>query len=74
MQSNASTLTAERKEHLSRLLAEEKAELEAEEKARARSGGIGTFLSHEQKKAFSGAGGIEERIRRGKGGMIAEAD
>lgn len=74
MSVNASSLTTERKEHLSKLLAEEKAELEAEEKARAKSGGMGSFLSQEQKKVFSGAGGIEERIRRGKSGLVAEAD
>ncbi|THH09615.1 hypothetical protein EW145_g1902 [Phellinidium pouzarii] len=74
MSSNASFLTSERKEHLTKLLAEEKAELELDEKARTRSGGMGSFLSQEQKKVFSGAGGIEERIRRGRGGLVAEAD
>ncbi|KAI5116191.1 hypothetical protein M0805_002286 [Coniferiporia weirii] len=74
MSSNASSLTSERKERLTKLLAEEKAELEAEEKARTKSGGMGSFLGQEQKKVFSGAGGIEERIRRGRGGMIAEVD
>ena len=74
MSVNASSLTAERKEHLSRLLAEEKAELEAEEKARTRSGGMGSFLSQEQKKVFSGAGGIEERIRRGRVGLVVNTD
>ncbi|KAL5535819.1 CWC25 [Sanghuangporus sanghuang] len=74
MSANASSLTAERKEHLSRLLAKEKAELEAEEKARARSGGMGSFLTQEQKKVFSGAGGIEERIRRGRSGLVANVD
>ncbi|OCB87916.1 hypothetical protein A7U60_g5053 [Sanghuangporus baumii] len=74
MSSNASSLTAERKEHLSRLLAKEKAELEAEEKARVRSGGMGSFLTQEQKKVFSGAGGIEERIRRGRSGLVANVD
>ncbi|KAL5494937.1 CWC25 [Sanghuangporus weigelae] len=74
MSANASSLTTERKEHLSKLLAREKAELEAEEKARARSGGMGSFLTQEQKKVFSGAGGIEERIRRGRSGLVANVD
>lgn len=74
MSSNASSLTVERKERLERLLAEEKAELEAEDKLRAKSGGMGSFLNQEQKKVFSGTGGIEERIRRGRGGMVAVAD
>ena len=74
MSANATSLTAERKEHLSKLLEEEKAELEAEEKARARSGGMGSFLNQEQKKVFSGAGGVEERIRRGRSGLVASVD
>ena len=39
------------------------AELEAEERERAKSKGMGGFLSHEQKKVFGGSGGLEERIR-----------
>ncbi|KAH8119869.1 Pre-mRNA splicing factor-domain-containing protein [Phellopilus nigrolimitatus] len=74
MSSNASSLTVERKERLTILLAEEKAEIETEEKRRAKSGGMGSFLNQEQKKVFSGVGGIEERIKRGRGGMVAEAD
>ena len=74
MTSNATSLTAERKERLTTLLAEEKAELEAEEKARAKSGGMGSFLSQEQKKVFGGSGGLEDRIRRGRGGMVAIVD
>ena len=74
MSSNAAKHEEERKERLLKLLEQEKADLEAEKKARAKSGGMGSFLSQEQKKVFSGAGGVEERIRRGRGGMIAEAD
>ena len=74
MTSNAAKHEDERKERLMSLLEKEKAEYEAEEKARARSGGMGSFLSQEQKKVFGGAGGVEERIRRGRGGMVAEAD
>ena len=55
-------------------MAEEKAELEAEERRRAKSKGIGSFLSAEQKKVFGGEGGLEDLIRRGRGGLVAEAD
>ena len=72
MSSNATSLTAERKERLTTLLATEKAELEAEEKARSKSGGMGSFLSQEQKKVFGGS--VEDRIRRGRGGMVAIVD
>ncbi|KAI0654261.1 Pre-mRNA splicing factor-domain-containing protein [Cubamyces menziesii] len=74
MSSNASTLSVERREHLSQLLEREKAELEAEERARAKSKGMGDFLSYEQKKVFGGTGGLEDRIRRGRGQMRVEAD
>ena len=74
MTTNASAMSAERREHLGTLLAQEKAELELEEQARAKSRGMGGFLSQEQKKVFGGVGGIEERIRRGRGQMRVEAD
>ena len=74
MSSNASSMTVERRERLTKLLEQEKAELDAEERARAKSKGMGDFLSLESKKVFSGAGGIEERIRRGRGQMHVEAD
>ncbi|GJE85848.1 pre-mRNA-splicing factor CWC25 [Phanerochaete sordida] len=74
MTANASEMSVERREHLTKLLEREKAEHEAEEQARAKSGGMGSFLSHEQKKVFGGIGGIEDRIRRGRGGMHVDAD
>lgn len=74
MSSNATSLTQERREHLTKLLEWEKEELENEEKARAKSKGTGGFLSHEQKKIFGGSGGLEERIRRGRGQMRVGAD
>ncbi|EMD41893.1 hypothetical protein CERSUDRAFT_110446 [Gelatoporia subvermispora B] len=74
MSSNASTLTVERKERLTQLLEQEKAEMEAEERVRAKAGGMGSFLSQEQKKVFSAAGGIEDRIRRGRGTMRVDHD
>ncbi|KAI0782372.1 Pre-mRNA splicing factor-domain-containing protein [Irpex lacteus] len=74
MSSNASEMTSERRERLTKLLEQEKAELEAEERARTKSKGMGDFLSHEQKKVFGGTGGIEDRIRRGRGQMHVDAD
>lgn len=74
MSSNASSLTVERKEHLTQLLEREKAEQEVEERTRAKNKGMGDFLSHEQKKVFGGTGGLEDRIRRGRGQMRVEAD
>lgn len=74
MTTNASEMSVERREHLTQLLEKEKAELEVEERARAKSKGMGNFLSHEQKKVFGGTGGLEERIKRGRGQMHADAD
>jgi hypothetical protein len=74
MSSNASSMNIERQERLNALLAKEKADLEAEERARAKSKGMGGFLSQEQKKVFGGSGGLEERIKRGRGGMLVDAE
>jgi hypothetical protein len=72
MSSGASDLKVERHRRLATLRAKEEAELEAEEKSRAKSKGMGGFLSNEQKKVYNG--GLEERIRRGRGGMVVDAD
>lgn len=74
MSNNAAEMSADRKDRLNALLEKEKAELEAEERARAKSKGMGGFLSHEQKKVFGGHGGLEERLRRGKAGLVAQVD
>ena len=74
MSANASNLVEERRERLTSLLEQEKAELEEEDRARAKSKGMGGFLSLEQKKVFGGAGGLEERIRRGRGQMRIDGD
>ncbi|KAF9814181.1 hypothetical protein IEO21_05250 [Rhodonia placenta] len=71
---DASSMTVERKERLAQLLEQEKLEAEAEARVRAKSKGMGGFLSQEQKKVFGGEGGIEERIRRGRGQMRVDAD
>ncbi|KAH9944253.1 Pre-mRNA splicing factor-domain-containing protein [Epithele typhae] len=59
---------------LTQLLERERAEHEAEERERVKSKGMGGFLSHEQKKVFGGSGGLEERIRRGRGQMRVDGD
>lgn len=75
MSSGAATLDAERKERLNALLEKEKAQLEAEDKARAKSKGMSGYLSHQQKMVFGGGeGGLEDRIRRGRGGMVVDTD
>jgi len=74
MSSNASTLAVDRQERLKAMLEKEKAELEAEERARQKSKGMGGFLSLESKKVFGGEGGLEERLRRGRGGLVRDAD
>lgn len=74
MTTNASAMSTERQERLSAMLEKEKAELAAEQQARAKSKGMGEFLSYEQKKVFGGSGGLEERIRRGRGGMVVDND
>lgn len=74
MQSNASSMEADRQKRLLELLAKEKAELEAENEARSKSKGMGGFLSQEQKRVFGGEGGLEDRIRRGRSGLVADTD
>lgn len=74
MSSDASTMSVERRERLTQLLAQEKAELEVEERLRTKSKGMGSFLSHESKKVFSAEGGLEARIKRGRGQMYVGAD
>jgi len=74
MQSNASGMEFDRQKRLLELLAKEKAELEAENEVRSKSRGMGGFLSQEQKKVFGGEGGLEDRIRRGRGGLVVDAD
>ncbi|KAG1795796.1 Pre-mRNA splicing factor-domain-containing protein [Suillus plorans] len=74
MQSGAANMEVERQQRLMALLEKEKADLEAEERARAKSKGMGGFLGQEQKKVFGGIGGLEDRLKRGRGGLVADAD
>ncbi|KAJ7492424.1 Pre-mRNA splicing factor-domain-containing protein [Mycena latifolia] len=74
MSSNATSMSIERQERLAQMLEKEKAELARDEEARMKSKGMGGFLSQEQKKVFGGSIGLEDRIRRGRGGMVVDAD
>ncbi|KAH7909784.1 Pre-mRNA splicing factor-domain-containing protein [Hygrophoropsis aurantiaca] len=74
MQSSATTMELERQKRLMELLEKEKADLDAEERARAKSKGMGGFLSQEQKNVFGGVGGLEDRIKRGRGRLVADVD
>lgn len=67
-------MEAQRQKRLLALLEKEKAELEADRLAREKSKGMGSFLSQEQKRVFGGAGGLEDRIRRGRHGLVTEAE
>jgi hypothetical protein len=74
MTTNAAEMSVERKDRLAALLEKEKADLESEERARAKSKGMGGFLSNEQKKVFGGHGGLEERLRRSRAGLVTQVD
>lgn len=67
-------METQRQKRLLALLEKEKAELEADRLAREKSKGMGNFLSQEQKRVFGGAGGLEDRIRRGRHGLVAEVE
>ncbi|KAG6879855.1 hypothetical protein C0992_010524 [Termitomyces sp. T32_za158] len=74
MSSNAAALSVEREARLAALQEKEKSELAADDAARFKSKGMASFLSSEQKKVFGGTGGLEERIRRGRGGLVGNID
>jgi len=74
MSSNATEMSSERQDHLKKLLEQEKRELELEHELRAKSKGMSGFLSQEQKKVFGGSGDLEERLRRGRAGLVSRID
>jgi len=73
MSSNATTMSTERQERLTKLLEQEKIELEAEQRAREKSRGMTGYLSQEQKRMM-GSVGLDERIKRGRHGLVSERD
>lgn len=74
MSSNATEMSTERQDHLKKLLEQEKREMELEQQLRAKSKGMGGFLNQEQKKVFGGSGDLEERLRRGRAGLVSRID
>ena len=74
MSSNAMEMSNERQEHLKKRLEEEKRELELEQELRAKSKVMSGFLNQEQKKVFGGSGDLEERLRRGRAGLVSRMD
>jgi len=73
--SNASDVNDERRRRLETRLAEERAEMELENKLRAKSGGSSAFINDQQKRVFGGLdGGLGEYMRRGKMGMVVERE
>jgi len=75
MMSNASAVNDERRQRLETRLAEERAEMELENKLRAKSGGSSAFINDQQKRVFGGLdGGLGEYMRRGKMGMVVERE
>ena len=72
MQVNAATMQVERQARLAAMLEKEKAELTQEDEKRKK--GVSSYLNAESKKVFGGVGGLEDRIRRGRGGMVIDAD
>jgi hypothetical protein len=67
-------MSEDRQLRLLALLEKEKAESEADQRAREKSKGLSTFLSQEQKRVFGGSGGLEDRIKRGRNGLVVDAD
>ena len=72
MQAGAATMDEERKARLAALLEKEKAELAEEEKKRAK--GMSSYLNSESKRVYGGDIGLADRIKRGRGGMVVDAD
>ncbi|TEB38967.1 hypothetical protein FA13DRAFT_1808798 [Coprinellus micaceus] len=72
MQASAVSMQAERQERLAAMLEKEKAELAQEDEKRKK--GVSSYLNAESKKVFGGVGGLEDRIRRGRGGLVIDAD
>lgn len=73
MSSNANSMSSERQERLKTLLEQEKLEVEAEQRAREKSRGMSGYLNQEQKRMM-GSGGLEDRIKRGRQGLLSERD
>lgn len=74
MSTSAHELTSERRQRLETMLMQEKEEKEREDRERLRhaKNGVGGFLDGERRRVYAGGmeGGLAERIKRGRGGMV----
>ncbi|KAH8809608.1 Pre-mRNA splicing factor-domain-containing protein [Flagelloscypha sp. PMI_526] len=74
MRSDASAADESRQRRLSSLMTSEKAEQAKQDRKRSKANGVGGFMSHEARKVYGGSGGLEDRIRRGRGRMVIDRD
>lgn len=78
MSQNADAMENSRLARLAQIEADEKAEREAEEAARKKAGkgSKGAFLREQESMVFgvSNNMGLEERLKRGRGALVREAD
>jgi len=72
MSSSANQLTVERKARLESMLAQERAEAEAE--AERRKGGRSNFLANEEMRMVGGGMGLADRLNRSRAGLIRVED
>lgn len=77
MSTDADTLSASRVTRLAAIEAQERVEQESEDAARkkaASNGMKGSFMREQEKMVFGGGLGLEERIKRGRGGMVRDGE
>ena len=78
MSQNANDMESARLARLAEMEVLEKAEREAEEATRKKAGkgSKGAFMREQESKVFgvSNAMGLEERLKRGRGGLVRESD
>jgi len=77
---DASDVDASRATRIAALQATEQAELAAEEENRRKSAkvkggdGKGEFMREQARVVYGGGGGLEERLKRGRGALVRESD
>jgi hypothetical protein len=76
MSADADSLNASRATRLAQIQALEKAEFEREEAARKKAGpdGKAAFMRQQEKIVFGGGMNLEERLKRGRVGLVRESD
>ena len=76
MTADADALSAARTTRLAALEEAERVEAAAEDEARKKAasvGGKGSFMREQEKMVFGGMN-LEERVRRGRGGMVKDGE